>query len=89
MFSIGYRMGVSLVDLFRAYFGRISDPWHKIIAMQHQSELEKLKAVSISSGSLFNGLGFSHSFGAILYMIQNDEFTKDYSKEKFMDDKHL
>ena len=81
MFSIGYKLGISLVDLCRAYFGRISDPWHKIIAMQHQSELEKLKAVSISSGSLFNGLGFSHSFGAILYMIQNDAFTK----EKIMD----
>ena len=57
--------------LFAAYFGRISDPWHKIDPMPNQSALDKVNCVSISSGSLTQGCGLSHSYGVILYLIQD------------------
>ena len=58
--------------LFAAYFGRISDPWHKIDPMPNQSALDKVNCVSISSGSLTQGCGLSHSYGVILYLIQDN-----------------
>ena len=49
-----------------AYFGRISDPWHKNEPIPNHKALEKVNWVSSSSGSDLHGWGLSHSYGVIL-----------------------
>ncbi len=54
-----------------SYLGRMSDPWHMKQLIPHQSELERDKMLSSSSGSSLQGWGFSHSLGDILTTRNN------------------